>query len=480
MKNVIDDIRELFQSYSTAVIDAIEKIPQSGSDRIYFRIATKDNSSYIATYSKNIKENNTFINFSRHFNSINCPVPEIYAVNEMQTIYIQQDFGNTALLDKLEQNGHNEYVYSLFEKSVKALAHLQINGDKGLDYNWCITSQKFGKQAIMSDLLYFKYYFLDTLKIPYDKERLIEDFDALSTYLSHVDHTYFMFRDFQSRNIMVKDDEVYFIDYQGGMKGALQYDVASLLWQAKAELSSEWKNKLLEYYINCVEDILKRPVDKSRFTAQYNGYVLIRLLQVLGAYGFRGLFERKAHFLTSIPLALKNIKEFVSNTPIGISVLEFDRLLHLIVADEVIQQFENVKATVDTQLTVTINSFSYKKGIPADVSENGGGFVFDCRGILNPGRFDEYKTQSGLDKPVKDFLEQQTEMLTFLNSIYNIVDISVSEYIKRGFKSLMINFGCTGGQHRSVYAAEALARHLKNKFKVKVQLTHINASNWLC
>ena len=287
-----------------------------------------------------------------------------------------------------------------------------------------------------------------------------------------------MFRDFQSRNIMVKDDEVYFIDYQGGMEGALQYDVASLLWQAKAELSDEWKNNLLDYYITCIEEILQQTIDKPRFEGQYNGYVLIRLLQVLGAYGFRGLFERKAHFLTSIPLALKNIKWFVGNKQVGISLPEFERLLNLMTADEVINRFENVKATEETPLVVTINSFSYKKGIPKDDSENGGGFVFDMRGILNPGRFDDYKHLSGLDKSVKDFLEQQTQMPIFLNSVYNMIDISVTDYINRGFKSLHINFGCTGGQHRSVYAAEAITRHLRNKFKVKIILTHTNKENW--
>ncbi len=480
MKCVIEDIRQLFKSYSKDNISSIEKIPQSGSDRIYFRIFSDNQHSYIATYNTNTRENNTFINFSKHFKACSCPVPEIYAANEEGTIYIQQDFGSISLLNELEKNGHNDHVYSLFKKSLKALAQLQIVGDKDLSYDWCITSKKFGKQAIVSDLLYFKYYFLDTLKIPYDKERLMEDFEALSTYLAHVDHTYFMFRDFQSRNIMVKESDVYFIDFQGGMKGALQYDVASLLWQAKAELSDDWKNSLLEYYISCVEDFLQKPIDKMRFIGQYNGYVLIRLLQVLGAYGFRGLFERKAHFLTSIPLALRNIQWFLGNKQVGISVPEFEKLLHLMTTNEVIQRFENIKATDETPLLVTINSFSYKKGIPADISDNGGGFVFDCRGILNPGRFEEYKTKSGLDKPVKDFLEEQTEMLIFLNSVYNIVDISVSDYIKRDFKNLMVNFGCTGGQHRSVYAAEALARHLRNKFKVKIQLTHTNRENWLC
>jgi hypothetical protein len=322
--------------------------------------------------------------------------------------------------------------------------------------------------------LYFKYYFLDTLKIPYDKEKLIDDFDALSNYLSHVDHKYFMFRDFQSRNVMVQNGEVFFIDYQGGMKGALQYDVASLLWQAKAELSDQWKKDLLLYYMNCVEEILNKPIDKNRFESQYNGYVLIRLLQVLGAYGFRGLFERKAHFLTSIPLALKNLQWFFRNSSVGIVLPEFERLLKLIVTDEIIDRFIPHRATAETPLVVKVNSFSYlKSGYPKDETINGGGFVFDCRGILNPGRIEEFKQQTGRDKGVKDFLEQQTKMPEFLNNVYNIADIAVEDYIKRGFESLMINFGCTGGQHRSVYAADALVRHLRNKFGVKIELNHM-------
>jgi hypothetical protein len=263
------------------------------------------------------------------------------------------------------------------------------------------------------------------------------------------------------------------------MQGAPQYDVASLLWQARANLPDEWKQSLLEDYMNSFEKIVEQPIDRDIFRSQYNGYVLIRLLQVLGAYGFRGLFERKAHFLTSIPLALENLKWFINNQSMGISVPEFKKVLELCISDEVINEFTAVKATDETPLVVTINSFSYRKGIPIDVTENGGGFVFDMRGIFNPGRFDEYKKSSGLDKPVKDFLEQQTEMPVFLNGVYSIIDISVTEYIKRGFASLMINFGCTGGQHRSVYAAEAIARHLRNKFNVKIVLSHNNKENWV-
>ena len=332
----------------------------------------------------------------------------------------------------------------------------------------------------MADLLYFKYYFLDALRKPYDKQKLIDDFEALSNYLAHTEYKFFMFRDFQSRNIMVSEDNaVHFIDYQGGMKGAPQYDVASLLWQAKANLPDDWKLNLLEDYINSFETIVEETVDRDVFRSQYNGYVLIRLLQVLGAYGFRGLFERKAHFLTSIPLALQNLKWFINNQSIGIAVPEFKKVLELCISDEVIKEFTPMQATDNTPLVVTINSFSYiQTGYPKDETKNGGGFVFDMRGILNPGRFDDYKHLSGLDKPVKDFLEQQTKMPDFLNSVYSIIDISVEDYIKRGFDHLTINFGCTGGQHRSVYAAEAIARHLRNKFKVKINLEHTNKENW--
>jgi hypothetical protein len=272
---------------------------------------------------------------------------------------------------------------------------------------------------------------------------------------------------------MIRNNQVNFIDFQGGMKGALQYDVASMLWQAKAELPNEWKNSLLNYYMDCVEALLHKPIDRTRFSSQYNGYVLIRLLQVLGAYGFRGLFERKAHFLISIPLALKNLKWFMENKQVGIVLPEFERLLNLIVEEKIIRRFEPLRADATSSLVVRINSFSYKRGIPSDPAGHGGGFVFDCRGIYNPGRLESFKTQTGRDKEVKDFLEQQTKMPEFLNSVYDIVDISVEDYLQRGHSNLMISFGCTGGQHRSVYAADALARHLRNKFNVKVEISHI-------
>jgi aminoglycoside/choline kinase family phosphotransferase len=427
----------------------------------------------IGTYGANIKENESFIYFSDNFNKKQLAVPEIYAVSSDRTFYLQEDFGNTSLLNCLEADGFTQPVYDLFKKSLASLASLQINGDKGLDYKRCLTNKEFGKEAIMADLLYFKYYFLDALRKPYDKQKLIKDFEALSNYLTHTEYKYFMFRDFQSRNIFVTEDKnVHFIDYQGGMKGAPQYDVASMLWQARANLPGEWKDNLLSDYMNVFEMLIDSPIDQVIFRSQYNGYVLIRLLQVLGAYGFRGLFERKAQFLTAIPLGLHNLKEFLENQSVGIAVPEFRKVLGLCVSEEIVEQFTPTQATEQTPLVVKISSFSYRKGCPIDESDNGGGFVFDCRGILNPGRVEEFKTQHGRDKAVKDYLEQQTKMLNYLNSVFDIVDMTVEDYIKRGFASLMVSFGCTGGQHRSVYAADAMARHLRNKFKVKIELKH--------
>lgn len=481
MQEILESIKSLYSKWKGTQPESVDVLPQSGSERRYLRLHGPDG-SVIGTFGANIPENEAFIYFSRHFKQKKLAVPEIIEVSDDGIYYLQEDFGDVSLLNRLESEGFTPEVYELFRKSLEALAELQVKGDKQLDYNKCITNKEFGKEAIMADLLYFKYYFLDALRKPYDKQKLINDFEALSNYLTHTEYKYFMFRDFQSRNIMVKNDgSVHFIDYQGGMKGAPQYDVASMLWQARANLPEEWKTRLLEDYMNCFEKLIPSSLDRTVFRSQYNGYVLIRLLQVLGAYGFRGLFERKAQFLTSIPLGLRNLKEFFTRQSLGIAVPEFRKVLDLCVSDEIIQQFTPVQADANTPLVVCINSFSYRNGIPEDLSGNGGGFVFDCRGILNPGRIEGMKTRTGRDKEVKDYLEQQTKMQEFLNSIFDIVDISVEDYIKRGFSSLMVSFGCTGGQHRSVYAADALARHLRNKFKVKIELKHLvqDARNWI-
>jgi len=482
MQEMINAVSQLYKSWAGKEPAQVDILPQSGSDRRYFRLYNEEGKTFIATHGLNVSENEAFIYFADHFRKKRLQVPEIFAVSYNKTIYLQEDFGNISLLNILEQKGFTPEVYTIFKESLNQLARLQVIGDEELNYKKCLTNEEFGKQAIMADLLYFKYYFLDALQRPYDKQKLIDDFEALSNYLTHTEYKYFMFRDFQSRNILVTDDEqVHFIDFQGGMKGAPQYDVASMIWQARANLPDDWKENLLEDYMNSFESIIENTIDRDVFRSQFNGYVLIRLLQVLGAYGFRGLFERKAQFLTSIPLALKNLKWFFENQSLGIVLPEFKRVLTICTDDDIIQRFSPMQVDVDTPLIVKICSFSYRQGIPEDASGNGGGFVFDCRGIENPGRYDDYKEYHGRDKPVIEFLERQTRMQTFLNSIYDLVDISVEEYVKRGFNSLAVNFGCTGGQHRSVYAADALARHLRNKYKVKIELCHREQEqkNWI-
>jgi len=478
MEVILEHIKNIYNIINSNPWDTIQKIPQSGGDRMYFRIA-QGMESWIATYSLNRKENQSFVYFSNHFYEKGLPVPKVLAINENETVYLQEDLGNISLLDVLEKEGKTTAVFLLFQKSLSALVQLQIEGAKGLDYNNCLTSKYFGKHSILSDLLYFKYYFLDTLQYPYDKQALIDEFEILSSQLAQSNFDNFMFRDFQSRNIMVQNGEVFFIDFQGGMQGGLPYDVASLLWQAKAALNNEWKEKLLNHYLDELQKLLPTPLDRTDFKKQYQGFVLLRLLQVLGAYGFRGLFERKAHFLTSIPLGLENLKNFLQCYALEQDTPVFSSVLKWMVSEEVIGRFTPTKANETTPLVITINSFSYKKGIPSDSAENGGGFVFDMRGILNPGRVEEYKKQSGLDKPVQDFLEQRTKMNGFLNSVWDLIDITVENYLNRGFESLHINFGCTGGQHRSVFAAEQTAKHLQNKYHLKTVVTHTNKDNWV-
>ena len=475
MQQLIDAVSQVYKQWTGKDPVQVDVLPQSGSDRRYLRLHDESGRTVIGTHGINVTENNTFMYFADHFKSKGLNVPKILAVGEDRTCYLQEDFGDVSLLSILEEKGETEEVYALFKESLHQLARLQIMGDEGLDYNKCLTNKEFGKQAIMADLLYFKYYFLDTLRKPYDKQNLIDDFEALSTYLTYTEYKYFMFRDFQSRNILVTpDNQVHFIDFQGGMKGAPQYDAASMIWQARANLSDAWKDRLLEDYMNSFELLTGRELNRDVFQSQYNGYVLIRLLQVLGAYGFRGLFERKAQFLTSIPLALKNLKWFIEHHHLGIVVPEFMKVLDICIEEEIIQRFTPIQADESTPLVVKICSFSYRNGgIPQDLSGNGGGFVFDCRGIDNPGRHDAYKEVHGRDRSVMEFLERQTRMQDFLNSVFDIVDITVEEYIKRGFTNLAVNFGCTGGQHRSVYAADALARHLRNKYKVRIDLCHI-------
>ncbi len=472
MAEILSEISEFYKSWKKQEPDEVITLKQAGSNRMYFRLKS-GRQSLIVTYNPgNVPENNAFVQFSRHFYSKQLPVPQILYADQELKQYIQSDLGDVSLYDIMMKEGFSEHVFELYKKTCHQLAKLQIEGGKNLDYSNCIATKSFDKQAIYSDLLYFLYYFVRGLDLPYDKNALLNDFDILSSYLMQEEQKYFMHRDCQSRNVMVQDDRVYFIDYQGGMQGALQYDVASLLWQARASLPFEWREQLLDYYFEQANHMLGYTMNKNHFMDSYDGFVLIRMLQTLGAYGYRGLFERKHYFISSIPFGLKNLKWFLENKKIPIRLPELQKVLIALTDEKIIKRFETVKAGPECPLVVQIRSFSYKCGIPDDESGNGGGFVFDCRGILNPGRLEEFKTKTGRDKPVQEFLIHKTKMPSFLQHVYSLVDISVEDYIARGFSSLTVSFGCTGGQHRSVYAADKLAEHLREKFHVKTVVHH--------
>jgi aminoglycoside/choline kinase family phosphotransferase len=454
-----------------------ETILKAGSDREYKRILTSEE-SYIHCKNEHVKENETFLYFTDIFTKIGSPVPEILAVSQDSKEYLLSDNGRTSLLDVLLKEGYTPKVKSYYQQALSSLAELQIQAHTMLDYNQCVAASRFDKQAILADLNYFKYYFLDLHGVVYAKHQLTQEFEQLATSLNETSYRYFMYRDFQSRNILVHEDKICFIDYQGGMNGPLQYDVASLLWQAKADLPEEWKNDLCKHYIQEVKKYIT--IDEQKFEVEYQYIVLVRLLQVLGAYGLRGLIEKRPHFISSISQGLENLAKWQTQY----SIKEYPTLGHVVnqlTQKELIKKYKTVKANQDTKLKVRVNSFSYKKGIPADESGNGGGFVFDCRGVLNPGRYDEYKKLTGRDQPVKDFLESKTKIHQFLQAAQQAVDISIEDYLERGFENLMISFGCTGGQHRSVYSADAMAKHLKDKYNLDATVTHIEqeAKGWV-
>jgi len=457
----------------------------SASYRKYYRISSQNHIA-VGAYNADQKENQAFIAYTKHFFTKGLSVPELYAQNEAKNIYLLQDLGDTTLLNYVlhhrKNNGgaFDNTLVQLYQKTIDGLIALQIKGHQGLDYSFAYPRATFDKQSMLWDFNYFKYYFLKLAKIPFDEQGLENDFHAFADYLQQVDSNYFLFRDFQARNVMLLKGKPYYIDYQGGRKGALQYDLASLLYQAKANIPQTNRDDLLHYYIDKVSKALpEKAINRSVFTQQYQAYVLLRTMQVLGAYGFRGFYERKQHFLDSIPYALENLKNLLESIHLPIQLPHLMQALHALETAEALQVFKQQPMN-NNKLCVQVNSFSYKKGLPQDDSEHGGGFVFDCRAIHNPGRYAPYKKLTGRDQAVIDFLQEKSTISTFLEHVYALVDASVSQYLSRDFEHLMVNFGCTGGQHRSVYCADALAKHLQNKFKVKVVLHHIEqeAKNW--
>ncbi|HHG83838.1 MAG TPA: phosphotransferase enzyme family protein, partial [Bacteroidetes bacterium] len=400
----LEHLQALFRTWAGAPASTIETIPQAGSDRQYWRLSNS-NQCAIGAYNPDSRENDAFISFSKHFLAQNLPVPEIYAEDRDHHIYLQRDLGNTPLLSRLialrENSEFPPVAIALYQKALTQLAHLQIEGGKALDYSKCYPRAAFDQQSMHWDLNYFKYYFLKLAHIPFDEQGLENDFQTLINYLLSTDTDHFMFRDFQARNIMLIDDEPWFIDYQGGRKGALQYDVASLLYQAKANLPHAIREQLLDHYLDTVSKLI--PLDRAHFRTHYYAYVLIRTLQVLGAYGFRGFYERRPHFLESIPFALQNLQWLLENANLPIKLPELWPVLHSLSQAESLTTLSH-KWDQPNKLTIRVQSFSYKKALPSDPSGNGGGFLFDCRALHNPGRYQPYKKLTGRDQPVIDFL----------------------------------------------------------------------------
>ncbi len=464
---------------------------QQGSNRIYTRETDETGKTIIRVVGTNRDENRAFIYMSRHFSRLGLPVPKVLWVSEDEMSYTQEDLGDTLLFDAIkhgrETGNFNETERTLLERTLRALAHIQIEGARDFDWSKCFPIPAMDERSIRWDLNYFKYCFLKGTKIEFSEPALENDFDRLvfnllareSSGLSTFDFrlSTFLYRDFQSRNVMIKEGKPYFIDFQGGRKGPTQYDVASFLWQAKANIPASLREELIDAYLDELEKIEisthHSPItNRDSWKESLKHFVLLRTLQVLGAYGYRGYFERKPHFLESIPNALINLEEIFTQNPELQQEYPTLFLLSKYLPRTTVKRRSTDGQSQCPALVVTIYSFSFKRGIPADESGNGGGYVFDCRSTHNPGKYDEYKALTGLDQPVIDFLEKDGEILTFLNSVYALVDHHVERFLERGFDHLQVAFGCTGGQHRSVYCAEHLALHLKEKYNIHIHLIH--------
>ena len=469
------ELKELFGSYSGADAQSVIRLTAAGSNRVYYRLSASDGKTVVGVEGTNPDENRAFLVIGRHLHDAGLPVPEILAVSDSGMCYLLQDLGDESLFGLMESardcGTYSTEQTALLEKVMRLLPDLQFKGGDGMDYSVCFPCESFDRRSIFWDLNYFKYSFLKATGLEFHEAKLEDDFDRLATVLlADAPYNTFMYRDFQARNVMVKDGEPWFIDFQGGRRGPVEYDVASFLWQARAAYPASLREHLIDTYIDSLARY--RKVDASAFRKGLMHFVLFRTLQVLGAYGFRGYFERKQHFIESIPQAIGNLKDLLA---VGVGSKEYPYLVQVLNDMTQLPQFAPVSAPSDGKLTVRVMSFSYRKGgIPEDNSGNGGGFVFDCRAIHNPGKYDQYKKITGADAPVIEFLESQGEVQRYLDNVYGLVDPAVDKYIERGFLNLMVSFGCTGGQHRSLYCANHLADHLKAKYgdRIHIVLEH--------
>ncbi|MCX6283024.1 MAG: phosphotransferase [Bacteroidetes bacterium] len=472
MMKLEEEIAKLYRSWSGSDALKIEKIAGSGSYRQYFRVIGASG-SVVAAYNADVRENLAFLKFTRHFRAMQLPVPLVLNTSPESDFYLLEDLGDTTLYSALtklrrKENYIHPDIVKIYLQVIEFLPGFQIIAGHSIPFSYCYPRPAFDKQSMMWDLNYFKYYFLKLARVSFDEQMLEEDFNALTGFLLEAPGDHFMYRDFQSRNIMIHNNTPWFIDYQGGRKGALQYDLASLLYDAKADLPEDFREQLLNHYINTVMKLSS--LEETKFRRYFDGFVLIRILQAMGAYGFRGYYENKPLFLQSIPFAVKNLKILLDRDQIPVHLPMLRKALGEIIGNP---DFSSIKAP-SSDLTVKIFSFSYKNGLLPDESGNGGGFVFDCRALPNPGRYPEFADLSGKDRLVMDFLRKEPEVDAFLNHVFSLVGQSVKNYTERGFSNLMVSFGCTGGRHRSVYSAEEMAKYLLEKFNVKVELNHTN------
>lgn len=460
----MEKLLKLYKEHTGAAPTQVTEIASSGSNRRYFRL--HGNPTLIGVIGPNHDENQAFVYLARHFENAGLPVPSVVAVSPDSMVYLQTDLGDDNLFKAIEKGRLTKSFSSeekdLLIKTIRLLPDIQFKGAVGLDFGNCFPAAQFDRRSIMWDLNYFKYCFLKAVGLEFDENSLEDDFGAMAEVLLRSQSSTFMYRDFQSRNVMLRDGQPYFIDFQGGRKGPLYYDVASFLWQAKAGFPQSLRDELIKEYISALRKY--KPVDEAYFSDQLRHFVLFRTLQVLGAYGFRGYFEKKPHFLQSVPFAIDNLRHLLEQ-----DFPEYPYLSNLLGQLTRMNEFNE---RTRHRLTVRVFSFAYKKGIPNDTTGNGGGYVFDCRAINNPGKYDRYKPFTGLDERVIKFLEEDGEITRFLDHCYSLVDATVQRYIERGFTSLMVAYGCTGGQHRSVYSAQHTAEHIAKKFNCRVILNH--------
>ncbi len=472
----MDVLRKLFEEHFHSPVERVQPLqgPLGGSGRNIFRLVGEEYSAIGIQYDVR-EENVAFLEFSRHFRRHGLPVPEIYAEALSQGAYLEEDLGDTTLFEFLSKNRDGDDIappaVKAYHKVVEVLPRFQIEAGRDLNYKVCYPRANFDRQSIAWDLNYFKYYFLRLANIPFNEQALEVDFGRLTKFLLSADRDYFLYRDFQSRNVMLLDGNPYFLDYQGGRRGALQYDIASLLFDAKADLPPAMRQQLLDHYLDTLAGFIE--LGREVFMQHYYAYVYVRTMQALGAYGFRGFYERKVHFLQSVPYALKNVRWLLHNVELPIALPTLMDAFQGILGSDKLQGLDPATGNV----TVRIFSFSFHRGPLKDETGHGGGFVFDARSLPNPGREERFKALTGKDEPVADYLNQQESVHQFLASATALVDASVIDYQRRGFRTLMASFGCTGGQHRSVYLAEQLAKHLRGRAGVEVIVQHRELEN---